>query len=299
MALQTGNLKLIIFVTICLIIDYAAAVNANVIRPDCEEYCGNVQIPYPFGTKDGCFLDEPFRITCNKAVTPARPELGTIEILNISMDGQMRILTYYSAECFSSNGTIESSFYATTIVSHFPFSYTRNKFTAVGCDTVAVIQDNVGKMYQAGCMSLCDSQDSVTDGACSGIGCCQTDIPKGLFDFNATVDSYYNHESVWGFNPCSFSFLVEQDSYNFSVSDLHNVSLRGWDFVPTVLDWMVGDRACDEAKKDPASFVCQANSFCSDSDNGVGYHCFCSDGYRGNAYVPNGCLGILQQVLFR
>lgn len=43
--------------------------------PDCPDKCGDVRIPYPFGTKAGCFLPG-FEIVCNDTFRPPRPFLA-------------------------------------------------------------------------------------------------------------------------------------------------------------------------------------------------------------------------------
>ena len=173
-------------------------------------------------------------------------------------------------------------------LSKFPISNTRNKFTAIGCDTNAVINGSKGTRYTTGCMSVCDSTRAVVEGSCSGIGCCETAIPTGVVDFNISVLSYYNHVSVWDFNPCSYAFMAEERAYNFSTRDL--LDLKG-NKIPMVLNWAIGDQNCNEAKEGLESYACMANSDCHDSNNGPGYRCSCSKGYQGNPYLKDGCRG--------
>jgi hypothetical protein len=61
-------------VAVVLSISWATAAAADQRRPialpGCPDKCGNISIPYPFGTKAGCYFDETFSITCNLSTTP-------------------------------------------------------------------------------------------------------------------------------------------------------------------------------------------------------------------------------------
>ncbi|KAI6689482.1 hypothetical protein NL676_026310 [Syzygium grande] len=267
---------------------------SQTVSSNCQETCGDVAVPYPFGIGDGCYLNEYFSIHCNvTAASTPKPYLWSsesdIEVLDISLDGELRIYTYIGEDCYTESGVQQQPrTFAYTVLSAFPFSNTKNKFTAIGCDTVAVIAGSNGQGFSSGCLSVCTGMDDVTDGACDGIGCCQTSIPEMLLNYNASVVSLNNHTNVWTFNPCSYAFLVEDKSFNFSREDLNGMRNRA--VVPSVLDWAVWKETCDEAAKDPASFACKAHSECFDFADVPGYRCNCSAGYEGNPYL--GCVDI-------
>ncbi|KAI8013079.1 Wall-associated receptor kinase 2 [Camellia lanceoleosa] len=266
--------------------------------PGCEDRCGNISIPYPFGTTEGCYIQQHFKVACNDTdYHPPKLFLESsdtnVEITEILLSGELRISAPIGSDCFREGGVqYQDDIFETWItVPEFPISNTRNKFTAVGCDTYAVITGSLGRNYATGCLSLCDTIDSVINGSCSGIGCCQTSIPKGVKNYNITLSSYNNHTSVWGFNPCSYAFVAEETAYNFSSLDLKN--LQGREKLPVVFDWAVGDQTCHKARQNPTSFACKdKNSNCTNFDNGPGYRCNCLEGYEGNPYIPNGCRDI-------
>jgi hypothetical protein len=273
-----------------------AATAASQPDSSCNNTCGNLSIPYPFGTSEDCHLDPSFLITCNNSSGTPKPFLGTntsnVDVLNISLDGELRVSSFVAFDCYDKSGLRvndrDSSFKLSR--SKFAISYTRNKFTVVGCDTYAFIEGSGVKNYKTGCTAICDSIDTVENGSCSGIGCCQTTIPKGVWDFSITVDSYDNYTAVRSFNPCGFAFLVEEEAYKFSSLDLQQ--LQNKEIVPVVIEWAVGNQTCENAQKNMTSYACKAeNSFCYNSTNGPGYRCNCSSGFQGNPYLYGGCTG--------
>ncbi|KAM0017717.1 putative wall-associated receptor kinase [Helianthus debilis subsp. tardiflorus] len=147
-----------------------------------------------------------------------------------------------------------------------------------------------GGDFSSGCLGLCRRLNDVPGGYCSGIGCCQTSIPKGLKTYNVTFTTLSNHTGVVS-NPCGFAFLGEEDSFQFrGVQDLTNASefySRVMSLVPTVLEWVIeSNRICREANE------CKGNISCSDTYID-GYCCSCNSGYEGNPYLDPGCQGCL------
>ncbi|XP_047306507.1 putative wall-associated receptor kinase-like 16 [Impatiens glandulifera] len=266
-------------------------------QPGCLDRCGNISIPYPFGVSKGCFIGSSFLVKCNK--TTNKLFLGNIEILDISILGELRILSWIGRDCYKNKISIDRQ-NPRLRVRKFYVSSLKNKFVAFGCDTHAVIttSSNTGQRHDAtGCMSLCNNISDITDGICSGIGCCEASIPKRVKTFNIQVRSYNNHSSVESFNPCSYGFVAEQGTYTFSSNVLGNSFALTNVTHPMILEWSIGDSNCDQAKINATTYACKDNTNCQDFDNGSGYQCNCSIGYQGNPYL--GCTDIDECELSR
>ncbi|XP_074275220.1 wall-associated receptor kinase 5-like [Silene latifolia] len=274
-------------------------------KPGCETKCGNVTVPYPFGIgvgQDGslCALASYYNVRCNTTFSPAKPFIGTgdLEITDI-IDTKMRIKNWVDQRC---NNSALYVFGNTGIdLQSYPivFSDIENKFTGVGCNTLALIDGTRGQNFTSVCVATCsDLADVVNDGSCSGIGCCQTDIPKGVKSYRISIAELSNDTDVFNYNPCSYGFLAEYKTFIFNVTDLNDIGFknRTRDSVPVVLEWYIGEgQTCAVAQSNKSSYACQANTNCSDfvSGSSKGYLCSCLPGYHGNPYLgPAGCTDI-------
>uniref|UniRef100_A0A5B6YX95 Putative Wall-associated kinase 2 n=1 Tax=Davidia involucrata TaxID=16924 RepID=A0A5B6YX95_DAVIN len=252
-------------------------------KPGCPERCGNLSIPYPFGTREGCYLNDNFLITCSNVSNKPFLRRGNLPVLKISLDGELVVSNWVGYACYNeSGGLVNKSDPWIRSSNRFRISYTRNKFTVVGCDTYGLITGSAG--YAASCTALCDTRDDLVNGSCSGIGCCQTPIPKSVTDYNLSMISFSNHTRVWNFNPCDLAFVVEEKSYNFSSVDLLGLTTNAK--FPLVFDWAIGNEKCGNV----SNSVCGEHSTCYNSNNDLGYLCNCSAGYQGNPYL--GCQDI-------
>ncbi|XP_073012237.1 wall-associated receptor kinase 3-like [Typha latifolia] len=271
----------------------AATTSWPVALPGCDDKCGNVSIPYPFGIGTKCSLLPGFDITCNSSYNPPKPFTGNLEIIDISLNpAQMRIYMYTAYNCFNQSSTVNATNNPwINLSSEYRFSDTRNKFTALGCETLAYINGQGSDDFATGCASFCSGPESGTNGSCTGIGCCQTSIPKDLHHYYVTWG--FNNNTRWDSVPCSYAMLVDAESYNFSTTDLSGFEFyKRNETVPLVLDWAFRNDTCQEAKGTP-DYVCRSNnSDCYSSINGPGYLCSCLQGYEGNPYLEHGCIDI-------
>ena len=325
-ALVAGLVCLSAVVVVVAMSSWLAAASApgkgSIGGADCETSCGGVDIPFPFGMGDHCWLPG-FEIMCKDtgngvlkpfmvSVDPTKPKHATVEVLNISLEqGELKVLNHISSYCYdAASGMMVASEWRFGLA-NYSFSSTANKFTVVGCRALAYIGDSRGNndaaTYQTGCVAMCfDGKMSLNP--CSGMGCCQTAIPKGLQYYEVWFDHRFNMSRIdggGGLGPCSFAVLMDSSNFTSSTSSSNNISSpefinnnsssafnssRGGK-APVVLDWSIGFDDCKTAVRNP-DYVCRSNnSFCSDATSGRGYICNCNQGFHGNPYLPNGCQG--------
>ncbi|CAH2050885.1 unnamed protein product [Thlaspi arvense] len=259
----------------------------------CKNHCGSVSITYPFGMdKQECYLNVDFRIQCNNSV----PYLGdsNIDISKIMLlEGQMRLPMFVGRACYNQFGNYMSkdSNDPSLRLGRFSISNTKNKFVAIGCDTIASVQVQIFGLngnVSTGCNTQCNEMTDIPSGDCSGIGCCEANIPSEVGKYTIFMATYNFHRDVSSFNNCSYAFVVEEGEFNFSASYLQNFNEET---MPVVVDWTVDNKTCDEARKDIASYACGDNTHCVEP-NGNGYICKCMEGYDGNPYLSDGCQDI-------
>ncbi|KAK1289778.1 Wall-associated receptor kinase 2 [Acorus calamus] len=272
---------------------------ASQAKPGCQDTCGNLtNIPYPFGIGPNCYRDQGFAIDCNSTDhgwVPYLPACSNSHITNISLlSGEMNVNKLVARNCFNGDQIINNHTQM-DLGNHttYTFSDSRNKFTVLGCDTYAYLTDNdLG--FTTGCVSVCNTI-MITNGSCNGIGCCQTSIPKGLKNISILVNVLRKDSIVDYSNPCNYAILIDQEGFTFNgVSDLSSDFYERNDgMAPVVLDWVIRNMTCEEAKNNASDYACVSlNSDCYDSTNGYGYRCNCSKGFQGNPYLPNGCQDI-------
>ncbi|CAN6223717.1 unnamed protein product [Urochloa humidicola] len=282
-------------------------------KTNCPDKCGSVSIPYPFGIGQGCYLHEDFEVQCKNNQASLRTggsyRDGHSNLLDINLlDGEARIQNRVYFSCKYTNGTNDDRYrndhepVELLLPRFFKVSYTKNKFTAIGCATIANIvgstdgtTDLNNLHYTSACASFCDSPLRISKSSdCDGLGCCQTSLPENLSAFKIRL--FYIEELIrnyaQSFSPCSYAFVVEVSSFKFNTSYALDSNFVNQDGLRLVLDWSVGNETCEQAKN-LSSYACKAtNSECINATNGSGYRCNCSSGYEGNPYLVGGCQDI-------
>ncbi|KAI3913084.1 hypothetical protein MKX01_035659 [Papaver californicum] len=268
-------------------------------KPGCQDRCGNVSIPYPFGIGPGCFIDEYFELSCDESLlNSTKPVYGpNFNISNISiLDGDMTTEVFIARNCPERD--IPRYHSAAGLVGTFRFSRTKNKFIGMGCNTWAYLGQDYTASIGTGCLSVCNKTEYIIDGSCTGVGCCQTSVPVGLKTLSIQVGSMFTSSTseILSINPCSYGFIVEVGSFNFASSYLKDFKNHGTGTVPVAVDWSVGNETCSEARRNSTSYACGPNTDCinPEGNNTIGYRCNCKRGYTGNPYlsIAGGCQDI-------
>ncbi|CAA3018084.1 wall-associated receptor kinase-like 8, partial [Olea europaea subsp. europaea] len=314
MVLRYAFLHMFFLLSLAVVPPSIAITTTNITKAGCQNRCGNVEIPYPFGIGPNCYENSNFSIHCHTTFNPPKPYLhlnissefpqevpNYLEVVNISKSQiyvknsvlQLartcyRMPTNYNAENYSIYLNFDSTPYTLS---------DSNQLTIVGGDDFALIQQfsNLTHDYSGtGCLSLCQNVNKHLIGTCPGRCCCQTSISKTDFLNVALVDMHTNWGRKIKYLGCSFAFvgmIGKLGNIKFKLSDLNDPRAfrkNNKEFTdrPLVLDWRIGpDSNCTKTS-------CGKNSRCInllDIHNG-GYHCRCNEGYEGNPYL--GCQDI-------
>ncbi|KAM3743382.1 hypothetical protein ACB098_07G140900 [Castanea mollissima] len=214
--------------------------------------CGSVTIPYPFGIKPGCYIDDSFAIDCNKTLGSPKPFLRRLdlEVLDISLEGTLRVNYPMSSWCPKGETPIAPN--VSLASSPFVFSKLRNIFVAMGCGNLAYLQASSGSnsslSIYGGCMSVCDKDTIQSNGSsCNGIDCCKTTIPSDLDKFSTVIDGKLG--KFRSYEDCNYASLVDQKWFEENLTK----EVRKMSQVPVVLNWEINESSYSLVMKSNSS----------------------------------------------
>ncbi|KAG6626126.1 hypothetical protein CIPAW_15G025800 [Carya illinoinensis] len=236
--------------------------------PSCNRTCGNVSIPYPFGTSKGCYLDPSFLIICNYSFQPPKPFLGVdhnIDVLNISPDdGELRVSNLVFRRCklwleFDNQPSLRR---ISTLLnlSKFRISIEKNSIFSVGCNFFAYISGSHEQDYK---LMSGETVPLVLDWAIKNKTC--KDAEKDMPSYLCKAANSCSEANGLGY------ICKCPDGY------------QGNAYIPEGQDGSCQD--IDECKDSP----CNATAICTNTKGS--YTCTCPNGYVGDGRNPNGTTG--------
>ncbi|CAF2207951.1 wall-associated receptor kinase-like 22 [Brassica napus] len=284
------------------------AQNINSSSTSCNRICGGISIPFPFGIghKD-CYLNDWYEVVCNTTTTstsgnPLAPFLSKINRELVSITLRNSIDSSYGVVHIKSPVTSSGCSQRPAVKppplnltgKGSPFFITEsNHLVSVGCDARALVTNIESQII--GCESSCDENTnknkSRSDKICGGYRCCQAVITA---DKPQVIG--INLESSGG-GECKVAFLTNETYSPANVTEAEEVSRNGFSVVE--LGWFFDSRLRDPVGcvnlteagiyTSAPSCVCEYGYF-----SGFGYsNCYCNNiGYRGNPYLPGGCVDI-------
>ncbi|KAF8692749.1 hypothetical protein HU200_039413 [Digitaria exilis] len=247
--------------------------------------CGDVVVPYPFGTTAGCYLPG-LNLTCDTNHTPPRLSLGdgTLQVVGISLEnstvhvvGPEIHMVEHSSTDYKANGTWGGQGWGLSDEGPYFLSAEHNELVLSECGFSAELLIPVSQDDQV--VNTCGAMCSVGRGSFSGLGC-RARIPFGRASYKVRLktlqDPIFTNYSV---------FISEKDWFQ------QYISSRSSPAIPAVLAWAIvsnalahvsdddsrdGDATCP---KDLGSTACHSSE---SSCRNIGR---CAD-----PSIPNGCV---------
>ncbi|PWA76316.1 wall-associated receptor kinase [Artemisia annua] len=182
----------------------------NYAKQGCNDTCGNVTIPYPFGIGASCSINKWYIIDCNSSI-PYLSQLDHLEVLDVNLEDQI-------------------------------VTVNMQKFSDCRCGNALMMDDNGSVL--TGCSTTC-LNDTVSDTnyKCVGISCCQTTIPHYLTSYSMNLTGLVSQ--MGNDRACeSAAFLVYKNSYGEGKLSDNN------SFSPISLLWTLSDLDIERRKVD-------------------------------------------------
>ncbi|XP_071920407.1 wall-associated receptor kinase-like 1 isoform X2 [Coffea arabica] len=215
-------------------------IGASLAKPGCNDTCGDVLIPYPFGLSPGCALKRSYIIICNSS----KPYLSSLnlEVLNISLWNQtVTVNAPLTNFCNFHQAQKNSTSWISSDLVGTPFLYAQkyNKLVLFGCGNAVLNQED--NKILCGCTSTCElnSSDQTTRAtSCYGVNSCESTIPFYLTKYNLNFRGSTVNRSGY----CPSMFLVDKNWLPEKFSEFLQL-------IPVVLAWTLSKAdataACD------------------------------------------------------
>ncbi|TYI92752.1 hypothetical protein E1A91_D02G093000v1 [Gossypium mustelinum] len=279
-----GSIRSLVLMQLMVLLNVILTVKAStpaVAKPGCRRRCGDVIIPYPFGTGGDCNITAGFFINSNTSFIPHKPFLrnGNIEVINVSTDGHY--------DCY--NTSYRNWFFYSFRLSKFLINNNKNKFTAIGCDTYAVtsIPKDV-RSYNISLRSYANHTNVLPENHCS-------------YAFVAEVDSYtFSASDLRGFEfqsrqfPITLDWNIGNTSCNEANMDVNNFACKEYSkcvdsennsgYLCKCLEGYEGNpylpNGCQDINECESMSPCNGTARCTNLPGT--YNCSCPVGYEGD-----------------
>ncbi|KAL8166263.1 hypothetical protein V2J09_007762 [Rumex salicifolius] len=280
---MTTNLQLCILL-ILFFLSVANAKSPKFAMPNCNDTCGGIKIPYPFGMgASNCFLDPWFEIDCralsnrhNKSNHKPFISKLDIQVLYFDLFPQIGVLIPPLSICTTPTRD-QSRQLKSVDLTGSPYNYQAQDhvFMMEGCPGSAVLFDQT-YTTAVGCGTVCHGvkNRAIPTNGCFGVNCCQTPLTSNDHSLDYSNFPFYEIEFILQpseVEHCLVGSLIQSASVNAYVGQLSRY------FPPVVLQWNWPD-GFDRPRSHRHS-TCYSSFF----------DCTCDLNYKGSPYLPDGC----------
>jgi hypothetical protein len=291
------------------LLQHAVAATGTGLR-NCPTSCG-----------DGCYHSPGFNLTCDRTVDPPRLLLGddgAFHVLDISLANATVRAARVGGINITSLDQDSASTSAAAADGPYALSDGSNELVIVrGCDVLAQLtageSGSGGNVTISGCAAFCPGLGSgrdllsLSDGRCTGVGCCQMPISIGRSSYDVQyrrldVSRPPEHDPLG----LPLVLIAEQGWLQQMAASTRGAALPvnlDETPVPVLLGWAIRSTPLGQDSTPLGNSTCSGNaartacrsrhSSCRDVVTAVrsGYVCDCQQGYHGNPYLADGCHG--------
>ncbi|XP_057780036.1 wall-associated receptor kinase-like 17, partial [Salvia miltiorrhiza] len=228
---------ILIIINTLLCLTPTTAAEASLSKNGCQQKCGDVTIPYPFGIGPNCSFNTSYAVECGSQSKPFLKSTG-LEAFDFSLsDNTVRVMQRVTPlNCSSKSGQFQLG--QSLLGSPFTLGASINRAVVVGCRSEVSLVGPASAASSGGCRPTCGAAAAA---GCFGINCCSVIVPEMSQRVEAayavTQDGGGGDDSV-----CGYAFLADykwlsreyEDYVNFSTPAAEMTALR---WVPATLEW--------------------------------------------------------------
>ncbi|KAJ0080287.1 hypothetical protein Patl1_24583 [Pistacia atlantica] len=247
---------------------------------NCQQYCGNVYVSYPFGIGEECYFDKSFEVTCDNSSGSSRAFLTSSNLelfeaddypsgtVGVNISNSMSNIKTSIATIFKQSGK------------HFSFSNKYNRLVAIGCKDYNIINQNYSNSI------------NITD-RCLSISTCDPTKNHGCFNFICTIPPHHKFDEAnlsFNIQGCKSSFVADGEWFrrNYLANTKALIKHKDDEPVPIRLEWgKYRGRCAEPYNSGPIKCNKDENCMIKLSSN---HYCNCN-GQRSDSF--RGCTGAL------